>query len=148
MEKSNMPSREKNFHVVITTVRRTHSKEECLRTAYEMLTHKYHGGRLKTLTRCWELLPRSIDRLWAKSGFLHCTNLNRLLRYVLIESGHFQKRDIKARWTLLWYVSPHQFLHVHVGEGRWIAIDCRAKHYGVPYGEYAHGFSLLPPKPS
>ncbi|OGJ65409.1 hypothetical protein A3F36_04835 [Candidatus Peribacteria bacterium RIFCSPHIGHO2_12_FULL_55_11] len=115
------------------------SKEECLRKAYDILTQKYYGNRLKTLTRIYELAPRSPQAMWQRDGFLHCTNFNRLLRALLLESGQFKENDIKICWTLLWGISPHQYMKIRLDD-RMINVDLWAKSYGIPFGEYARGF--------
>lgn len=117
-----------------------HSQDECLRKAYDILTKKYYGNRIKTLLRFFDLFPRSLNKLWSKNGFLHCTNFNWLLRILLIKSGHFTEKDVTTCWTLLWFVSPHQFIRVTMENGQKINIDLWAAVYGIPFGDYAHGF--------
>lgn len=124
----------------VSILKKSTNKETCLRTAYDILANKYHGNRLKTLTRLPELFVRDTDTLWKKKGFLHCTNINLLLEVLLMGSGHFHKKDIRRQWTLLWGVSPHQYLRVNVGKGKWLSVDIWAKTYGIAFGDYAHGF--------
>jgi hypothetical protein len=129
-----------NMQTAVEMLCKTRSQDECLRKAYGILTEKYHGDRLKTLLRFVDLFPGSLEKLWSWSGFLHCTNLNRLLRMLLVQSGHFADSDITMHWTLLWYVSPHQFAQVAMSDGRKIRIDLWAETYGIPFGDHAHGF--------
>ncbi|MEI8230599.1 MAG: hypothetical protein WCG83_05720 [Candidatus Peregrinibacteria bacterium] len=124
----------------VESLRQTKSKEDCLRQTYDLLTTKYHGGRIQTVTKLWELYPRSIDYLWSKNGFLHCTNFNRLFRILLVQSGYFTDRDIVARWTLLWFFSPHQYIQIRVADDRWVDVDVRAAVFGIRFGDFAHGF--------
>ncbi len=125
---------------VIQILRQTKTDEECLRAAYDILTAKYHGDRLKTVTRLLGLLPHSAYRLWARSGFMHCTHLNKLLRILLVQSGHFSGDAIRTRWTLLWWFSPHEYAVVTLRDGRQIAVDVWAHVYGIPFGDHAHGW--------
>ena len=120
---------------VVADLRRTGGKEACLRAAYGILAAKYHGGRLQTALRFWEIFY-GLDRLWAKRGFMYCTNLNRLLRFLLLSSGLFQPEDIRERWTLLWFVSPHQYLSVRLEDGRWIDVDSWEETFGVRLGKH------------
>lgn len=129
-----------NMRTTVDVVRQTSSQRECLKKAYALLTQKYYGNRLQTVTHFAELFPRSLEEVWSRSGFLHCTNMNWLLRVLLVKSGHFSEEDVVTRWTLLWYVSPHQFLHITMHDGQKLYIDAWAKAYGIPFGEYAHGF--------
>src|SRR3569832_857829 len=84
---------------VVDELRETKSQKECLRAAYDLLTEKYCGNRMKTLTHFSELFPSSVNEVWARNGFLHCTNQNWLLAILLIKSGHFAPQDIHTRWT-------------------------------------------------
>jgi len=124
---------------VINELKKSQSQEECLRKAYDVLILKYHGNRIKTITRIMDFFEHDVDVLWGKAGFMHCNNINRILKSILIESGFFKKEDIKTRWTLIWYVSPHQYAQVRIG-GKWIDIDIWAHVYGIKFGDYAHGF--------
>jgi hypothetical protein len=128
------------MHTTIETLRRAGSQEECLRMAYDILTAKYYGDRLKTVLRFPELFPSSPEALWQRSGFLHCTNFNRLLKILLVQSSHFAATDIRFRWTLIWYVSPHQYVRVRMNDGHIIPIDAWANRYGIQFGDYTHGF--------
>lgn len=39
-------------------------------------------------------------------------------RTLLIESEHFTKEDIQIKWSLIWYISPHQYIKVKV-DNKW-----------------------------
>jgi hypothetical protein len=124
---------------IVASLKKAKTKEECLRKAYDALVKKYHGNRIKTYLRLWELfLPLRV--LWRRQGFLHCTNFNRFLRSLLLQSGHFTADDVRYRWTLLWYISPHQYLRIRITPKRWISVDAWAHVYGIQLGDYAHGF--------
>jgi len=124
---------------VVADLRRSQSQEECLRKAYAVMIDKYHGNRIQTGLKLYEVLIRDVEKLWDKNGFLHCTNINYVLRTLLIKSGHFTEDELMLRWAFIWYVSPHQYLQVRV-DHVWISIDVWGYEYGVPYGEYSHGF--------
>ncbi len=127
---------------VADQLRHSATKEDCLRRAYDILTTKYHGGRLKTVIRCWQLLIRDVDALWRRTGFLHCTSGNALLRALLVRSGWFADDDIVMRWTLLWWISPHQYVRVQVAQSCWVSVDLWGCTYGILFGDYAHGFHI------
>ncbi|MDP3918810.1 MAG: hypothetical protein Q8Q35_02815 [Nanoarchaeota archaeon] len=65
---------------------------------------------------------KSIDVIWDNNQSTHCTNLNYILRYLLIHSGKFTEKDIKRKYSLVLYILPHQFLKVNVGK-KWIIAD-------------------------
>lgn len=124
---------------LIDELKESSSKEECLKKVYNVLTHKYRGYRVKTFTRFPEVFMTDINRLWGKSGFLHCSNINYIARVLLIKSELFTEKDIQQKVSFIWYISLHQYLRVNVGE-RFINIDIWAHPYGTEYGNYAHGF--------
>lgn len=126
---------------IIGSLRKSRSKEACLKSAYDILTKKYYGSRIMTYTRFFDLFSWNDDKLWKKSGFLHCTNINYLMRILLVKSGFFKDDDIKLKLTLLWYISPHQYLNIRINGKKSINVDVWGKRYGIKFGEYAHGFS-------
>ena len=131
---------EKDLDAVIQNLKQASDKEVCLRRAYDVLTAKYRGYRLKTYTNLSDLFVRDPRKLWERSGFLHCTKLNQLMKFLLVQSGQFTSEDIQIKWTAVWYVSPHQYLMVDVGNNRFINVDLWGKAYGIFFGDYARGF--------
>lgn len=115
-------------------------KEQALKQAYSIITSRYKGQRLKTLIYFWKLATSNPHILWTSIDFLHCTNMNFLLRILLVKSGWFTDADIKPRWTLIWFFSPHQYLRVRLVGGNWINVDAWGAAHGIGYGDYAHGF--------
>lgn len=115
-------------------------QETALRFAYEALSQKYRGYRLLTFLRLDRLCITSIEALWNIRGFLHCHHINYLLRTLLLASGQFQPNDIEARWTQIWFISPHQYLVVTLESGTKVEVDLWARAYSIPFGTHAHGF--------
>lgn len=124
----------------ISILKKSTGKEECLRRAYAMLTNKYEGHRTETYLRLWEGVTANPFTLWRRSGFLHCTNMNYLLRLLLVRSGFFSEQDIELKWTALYYCSPHQYVRVKIGSDNWVNVDVWGKAFGVEFGDYAKGF--------
>ena len=114
-------------------------KEECLRKAYGILSNRYRGHRGKTYAKLLHLFHTDIQKNWKKTGFLHCTNINKIFKHLLLESGFFNPEEVVFKWTLIWYISPHQYARVKL-DGGWVNIDIWAKPYGIEFGDYAHGF--------
>lgn len=127
------------MQVAVDDLKKSSDKEECLKKAYEILNRKYRGYRVKTYIRLFDLFTTDIEKLWNTKGFLHCTNINYVMRTLLIKSGYFQESDIRLRWTPIWYVSPHQYLQVRIDD-KWVDIDIWAYAYGIRFGDHAHGF--------
>jgi len=115
------------------------AKEECLKRVYDILSEKYEGRRYLTYLKISSVFRKDANGFWKKQGFMHCTNINYLARILLVKSGKFSEDDIKLRWTLIWGVSPHQYLQVNIGD-KWIKIDIWARPYDIKYGDNAHGF--------
>ena len=125
---------------VVDDLRKSSSKEECLQKVYDLLGNKYQGARVQTYLKLPLAFKKDIYFFWNKKGFLHCTNMNYLARILLVKSGFFKEEDIILKWTLIWYISPHQYLKVKVAENKFINMDIWAKNYGINFGDYAKGF--------
>lgn len=125
---------------IVKKLKKSKNKEECLRKTYDLLTKKYRGDIIKTYSCLPRILVKDVNELWSKSGYLHCTHLNYLLRIFLVKSGFFKDEDIGLKWTLLGYISPHQYLEIRFSQNAFINIDVWANHYGIMFGDYAHGF--------
>lgn len=115
-------------------------KEQYLKEAYNLVSERFEGGRVKTFSRLWQLFSTSFEDLVNRSGFMHCTNQNYILTNILVKSTLFAEADIKPHWTTIWYCTPHQYLKIDTGKAIY-TIDCWARHYGVPFGQYAKGFN-------
>lgn len=126
---------------VIEMVKKASGKKEALQMAYEIVTKKYRGYRFRTYVFFWRLLELDPDLIWKRSGFLHCTQQNLILKTILLESGWFKKSEIKLGHSLVWYVSPHQYLKVKLNND-WLAVDPWNSWFGAKLGEYASGFGM------
>ena len=56
---------------VIDELKVTGSKEECLRIAYDILTSRFHGKRIKTYLKLHYLFIRDPEKLWKSTDFLN-----------------------------------------------------------------------------
>jgi len=128
------------MQAAIKKLRKSKNKEECLRCAYDLLAKKYQGKRWSTYTRFFKLFDTNLERIWNRNGFLHCTTLNYLMRILLVKSGFFKDEDLKLRWSMVWYISPHQHLNVRINSKRVIHVDLWGKSYGIKFGDYSRGF--------
>ena len=125
---------------VVKELKKSKNLEDCLKKAYDTLSEKYRGYRIKTYTRIYELFSKDVNKLWNKKGFMHCTNINYLMRILLVKSGFFKDKDIEQKWTFIWFFSPHQYLRVKLDKNKFVNVDVWAKPYGIKFGDYAHGF--------
>lgn len=124
---------------IVNELRKTSGQEDCLKMAYAIMTGKYRGYRVKTYINLFEIFKKDLGYFWSRKGFLHCTNMNFVMRFLLVNSGFFEEGDLKLRWTLIWYISPHQYLQVKIGK-KWIDVDIWANAYGIDLGSHAKGF--------
>ena len=138
--KKSIPRRIPSMKKEILLLKKTKTKRECLKKAYDIITSKYRGGRVETYLRFHQLFMHDPQKLWKRKGFLHCTQQNYLLRVLLIKSGKFHDDDIQLKLTSIWG-SPHQYLRVSLSERKSLDVDCWSKSFGTPLGKYMHGFN-------
>ncbi|MBN1792067.1 hypothetical protein JW826_00045 [Candidatus Woesearchaeota archaeon] len=135
--------------------RKNRTKESFLRATFDFLRQKYTLSRMKVILEFPELFKTDLEYLWRRTGHLHCTNVNYLLRVMLVKSGLFKDSDIKPMNTNTWFVMPHQYLRVDVtdknakagGARKEIDVDISTYDFGIPYGSHAGGLrcgSLFP----
>ncbi len=125
---------------VVEELRSLSSQDECLKRAYEIMTSRYRGYRLRTFNRFFQIFTFDLQKLWKKKGFIHCHNANYLMRVLLVGSGFFKNEDIENKWTLIWHISLHQYLRIRQENGKYINVDIWGAHYGYDFGNYVHGF--------
>ncbi len=131
-----------SFLDFVNYLKSTKNKEECLEVAYNYFINQYHGEKLKTYTNFLKLFQSDTKKLWLQKGFMHCTNINKLFFESLVESGHYKTADIKRKWTLIWFFSPHQYLRIKIDESKYMYVDIWAHQFGIKFGDYARGFHL------
>ncbi len=124
---------------LVEEIGRCEDQEEAIYKAYEKIAEKYQGYRVFTFLRLDRFFIRTIEKLWRLHGFLHCNHMNYLLRTVLVASGKFAPNDIEACWTQIWLFSPHQYLKIHLHNGKTVEVDLWGKFYGIHFGDHAHG---------
>lgn len=140
--KKEIPSKlPRGMENLIEKLKKSKNKKECVKAAYNYLSKKYRGHRVYTYLRIYELFTLDLNKMWHKKGFLHCNNINYLMRILLIKSGFFSDKDIELKWTLVWFFSPHQYLKVRLNNKEYINIDLWAKAYGIRLGDYLRGFN-------
>ncbi len=113
------------------------NKENVLKKVYTILAEKYKGNRIKTYTRCYQLFNFNLEKLWNQKGFMYCTAINYIFKIILLNSG-FKAKDIRLKWTQIWYMTPHQYLQIRINE-EWINIDVWSVFLGTKFGDYSHG---------
>ena len=119
---------------VIELLKKSRDKEECLKKAYNILTTKIKGCR--SYVDFFDLFITDPNKLWEKKHS-HCTNLNYLLRILLIKSGFFQEQDIKLKLTLIHHISIHQYLVVRINKDKFIDLDPWGESHGIKFGNHS-----------
>jgi len=84
------------MQTAVNKLRKTSSQAECVYRAYKVLASKYHGNRIRTFLNFFEVFPRSMETAWDRGGFLHCTNVNWLLKTLLMHTGRFTGQDVRT----------------------------------------------------
>jgi hypothetical protein len=131
----------KEMNAVISKLKKTKSKEECLLKAYDFLRKRYKGYRIRTIFSYHELLWKEFNRVWNRPGFQLCSNMNWALRILLIKSGKFKEQDIQLKVSMIYFISPHQYARVKLDDATWIDVDIWGANQGVPFGKHGQGFS-------
>lgn len=124
----------------VAYVREAKDREEALQRAFDVVTKRFRGARVRTYLELWRLRPQSAESLWKKTGFMHCTNQNFLLGTLLVASGYFRPEEIETKWTTLFLVFPHQYALVRLAPGKVVDVDPWAAAFGIRFGDHAHGF--------
>ena len=126
----------KDMQKVVEGLRKTKSREECLKKAYNVFVTQFHGCKLRQHVKTY--FSKDVKRMWRERD-THCTNLNYLLYILLLKSGKFRKEDIKFRWTLASYISPHQYIEVRVSKSKVVKADPYGASRGIKLGELFYG---------
>ena len=127
------------MELAIASLRDSRDKMECLVRAYQLLSQKYRGYRIRTYVYILSALRSDLREIWQRSGFLHCMTLNYLLKILLVKSGYFRDADVRFCWTLIWFISPHQYIKVRIADDSWVDVDLWGRAFGIPFGSHAHG---------
>lgn len=130
---------DKELLLAINQVKHARSKEEALKRAFKIIVDKFKGYRFSTYILFWKALETNPNKLWQRNGFMHCTQQNFLLRVLLVKSGWFLEKEIQLGYSLVWYISPHQYLKIKINKDI-ITVDPWNHRFGVPLGYYASGF--------
>ncbi len=134
------PTTHPQLKAAINKLKHMSSEKKAIEAAFELLAKKYKSGRFRTYLYFWRAFETDPNRLWDRQGFLHCHQQNFLLRLLLVKSGWIRAESLRPGYSLVWYVSPHQFLVYQKGKHRRLALDPWNYHHGTKIGEYATGF--------
>lgn len=121
----------------VEKLEKSKNEEDCLKKAYDALFERYVG--CKVHTRFFDIFTSDVNKLWDVK-YQHCTALNYFLRILLVKSGFFKDEDITLKWTLIYYISIHQYLRIRLDGNRAINVDPWGAHHNIKFGDYAHGF--------
>jgi len=119
--------------------------EEFLFLTYNYLGNKYFY-KSRPFFRRFKVFPNfstlfaSPEDLYRIQGFLHCTQLNFLLRLFLVKSGFFKEEDIRRKHVLVNFFI-HQYLQVKVN-GKWLDVDVFEYSNDLKIGQHLKTFTL------
>lgn len=116
------------------------SRQEIVREVYDVVSRHFVCSRPQTYLRLWDLFRSDLTNVWQRGGFCHCTQQNELIRQMLLKTGKFSEKQVRTKWGLTHYISPHQWLQVNL-DGNWVDVDAWGRHFDVPFGKNAAGFT-------
>lgn len=131
----------RDIQTACDALRKSPNQETALRRAYDLVSGRFRARRSRTYILIHKILSKDAEHVWSRTNFLHCTHMNWILKILLVGSGWFKEADVREQWSLVWHMSPHQYLRVRMNDERSIAVDPWARTYRVPFGDYAHGFN-------
>lgn len=122
----------------VDKIKKIQSQSRCLIKAYEIMIKRYRGRHFMVYTRPIPIFSFDIEKLWNRAGLMHCHNMNYLMRILLVKSGFFKNEDIENHWTIIKYISLHQYLRVRLDNDKHIDVDIWGASHGVKFGNYLH----------
>jgi len=130
----------KDVQKIVEKLKKTKTKMACLKIAYNEVGKKFHGEIFRVVTHFFHLYTGSFAKIWSKPGWLHCNTLNYLLRVLLVKSGKFKDSEIKVKWTMVYYISLHQYFRIKMDKNKYLNVDMWGRNHKIPLGAYSHGF--------
>lgn len=131
-----------NLQKTINQLKQAPSAEAATKQALEILKAKYDSGTVRTYFFFWMATQSDPNVLWDRKGFMHCTQQNHLLRLLLVKSEQVEERDIRLGYSLIWYISIHQYLKITLEKDRTVGVDPWSYGRGAKWNEFASGFTL------
>jgi len=121
------------------------SKDDFLQLAYDYIGRKYSYSGVPFFRRFnifihWPSLFYDLNDLYNASGFMHCTQLNFLMRLFLVKSDFFPEEEMRLRHTFVNFFI-HQYLEVKLDD-KWVAVDVFEYSDGLKIGQHLKAFSL------
>ncbi len=118
---------------------KTKSKLECLKKAYKIIDKNFYGKSINFFLKFPRVFISDVSKLWdyrfgVGDGYLHCNQLNFLLRTLLIKSGKFKDKDIILVDHIRKIIGIHQYLIVKINS-KSITIDVYFSRLGTPFGK-------------
>jgi hypothetical protein len=129
-----------NMQKEVKKLSKLKTKKECINAIYLLILKKYRGARIYGGLNFY--FNNNIQKMWLDKDNQHCTNLNYIVRILLVKSGHFKEQDIILGYSFIAF-SPHQYLKLKIGKGN-LSLDPWGWTKGWKLGQYAHGFKRRP----
>lgn len=124
---------------------KANNAEEFLFLTYNYLGQKY-SYKSRPFFRRFKIFPNfrtlfiGLDGLYQRRGFMHCTQLNFLLRLFLVKSGFFKEENIRLKHVFVNFFI-HQYAQVYLNN-KWVDVDIFDYSNGLKIGEHLKAFSL------
>ena len=96
-------------------------------------------GRFGTIKYFNLIFRTNLSQIWDNTEFAHCNTLNYVLSVILLNSGYFDKKDIKRKHVFCNGI-VHQYLKVRIGNNEWIDADPSNGNRKYPLGKHLGWF--------
>lgn len=116
------------------------TKKVYLEKVFHLLGDRHRGHRFNVASHFCLLWKMDLGWLWKRRGYFHCTQLNYLLRVMLVRSDLFTENEVELKWSQVLFLTPHRYLRVRMSQDTYINADLWAYRFGMPLGQYAYGF--------
>jgi hypothetical protein len=129
------------FETAARNLKKLKRKHDVLNEALSYVKQRHRSSRPRIILNLNQLFSKNLEEVSRRRGFMHCTNQNALLASLLLKSGLFGPEDIKAKWTINFVLTPHNYLMARTENG-WLEVDPWSYDYGLPVGDHAHGLHI------
>lgn len=127
---------------IIIQVKQEVSLTKAVQIAFDYVVSNWGGSRLLLVLKFNRLFDTNLEKMVSRKGYLHCTQMNYLLRYILVRSGKVKDGHIKQKLTNSWSLSPHQYLEIKVKD-EILILDPWNYQFGINFGSHGEWFDTM-----
>ena len=125
---------------VNTMMSESKSDFEFIQKVYYFVDNRYGSTRLAYLWFPDKVLERNFTTIWNTPGYQPCYSQNVIMQAMLLESGHFELKDIQSINILSYF--PHQYLKIKI-DGTWLNVDPWGADHNIEFNHFYYPYSLF-----